>query len=313
MDAERRLGVGLSMNSQSTLFTGREAGYCFAAITLLIWSSFPVVSKLGGSGGLTIYDITALRVGLAALALAPWWVPRLLNPVQRRLKWYQTLTFSLLAGIAYPLLAFGGVQFAPASHGAVLVVGMLPLFTSVLAHVLLNELPSRVRMLSLGLILAGVAMIFVSQIARTGFSQVILKGDLILLCASLVWALFTVLLRVWKVRAFDVTLGAVAVAFLLYLPIYLLALPKGILEAPIQQTAIQALFQGLVVPCVAMFTYAKSTELLGSTKVVVMLSATPVVGTLLSVAFLSEHLYPVVALGAMIVFVGAMIGAIEKN
>jgi drug/metabolite transporter (DMT)-like permease len=295
------------------LLKGRELGYSCAAITLLIWSSFPVVSKLGGSGGLTIYDITALRVGLAALALAPWWVPRLLKPGLRRLKWYQTLTFSALAGVAYPLLAFGGVQFAPASHGAVLVVGMLPLFTTLLAYLALGELPGRVRVWSLCLILAGVVLILGSNLLRFGLSMVVLKGDLILLAASLVWASFTVLLKVWKVRAFDVTLAAVAVAFLIYLPIYMLWLPKGLVNAPLQQIGIQAVFQGLIVPCVAMFTYAKSTELLGSTKVVVMLSATPVVGTLLSVAFLAEQLHPGVAVGAMVVFIGAMIGAIDKG
>ncbi len=295
------------------LLKGRELGYCCAAITLLIWSSFPVVSKLGGSGGLTIYDITALRVGLAALALAPWWVPRLLNPGLRRLKWYQTLTFSVLAGIAYPQLAFGGVQFAPASHGAVLVVGMLPLFTTILAYLALGEFPGRVRIWSLCLIVAGVALILASNVFRFGFSLVVFKGDLILLAASLVWASFTVLLKVWKVRAFDVTLAAVALAFMIYLPIYMLWLPKGLADAPFQQIGFQAVFQGLVVPCVAMFTYAKSTELLGSTKVVVMLSATPVVGTLLSVAFLAEQLDPGVALGAMIVFMGAMIGAIDRG
>ena len=49
-----------------------DAGYFYAAITLLIWSGFVVVSRLGSTGTLTPYDIDALRIGTSALVLAPW-------------------------------------------------------------------------------------------------------------------------------------------------------------------------------------------------------------------------------------------------
>lgn len=290
-----------------------EAGYLYAAITLLIWSGFVIVSRMGSTGVLTPFDIAALRIGTAALVLSPWWIPRLLKPTLRRLAWYQSLSFALLAGIGYPLVAYTGFHYAPASHGAVLISGMLPFFTSLLAVALLGERPDRVRLAGLLLILTGVGTLLLASHMGDGAGQDTLTGDLILLAASLIWSLFTVLLKFWNVRAFDVTLGVSAVSALIYLPVYLLFLPSHMAIASVGEIALQALFQGFVVVCVAMWTYAKAVELLGSVKVVIMMSGVPVVGTLLAVPFLGETLTPGTALGAAITFLGALIGAMTKR
>ncbi len=287
-----------------------EAGYLYAAITLLIWSGFVIISRLGGKGSLTPYDIAALRIGTAALVLSPWWLPRMLQPELRQLALYQSLLFAVLAGLSYPLLAYGGFSQAPASHGAVLISGMLPLFTSLFAFFLLGERPGRVRSVGLILIVLGVATLF--SASRDGEGESSLSGDLMFVGASLLWALFTVMLKRWQVRAFDVTLGVVAMSALLYLPVYVLFLPKHIDIASGSEIALQAFFQGFVVVCCAMWTYAKATELLGAVKVAVMMSAVPVLGTLLAVPFLNETLTRGTALGVAITFMGALLGALAR-
>ncbi len=287
-----------------------EAGYLYAAITLLIWSGFVIISRLAGKGQLTPYDIAALRIGTAALVLSPWWLPRLLHPELRQLELYQSLIFAILAGLAYPLLAYAGFFHAPASHGAVLISGMLPVFTSVFALMLLRERPSRIRLIGLVLIVTGVSTLLAVNQQDDGQSA--LAGDLMFLGASMLWALFTVLLKRWQVRAFDVTLGVVSMSALLYLPAYLLLLPKHIDIATGSEIALQAFFQGFVVVCCAMWTYAKAAELLGAVKVAVMMSAVPVLGTLLAVPFLDETLTRGTALGVAITFMGALLGALAR-
>ena len=79
------------------------------------------------------------------------------------------------------------------------------------------------------------------------------------------------------------------------------------------EIALQAFFQGFLVVCVAMWTYARATELLGAVKVAVMMSTVPVVGTLLSVPLLGEDLGSGAALGVVIVFLGALLGALAKS
>lgn len=289
-----------------------DAGYLYAAITLLIWSGFVVVSRLGSTGTLTPYDIDALRIGTSALVLAPWWLPRLLKSGLRQLRWYQSLTLAMLAGITYPLASYTGFQISPASHGAVLISGMLPFFTSIFAGLLLGERPNRIRLLSLALILTGVMILLFTSMATLPAGQSTLKGDLFLLAASCLWSLFTVLLKLWQVRAFDVTLGVAAVSSLIYLPVFALFLPSHLSTASWQEIALQSFYQGFVVVCVAMWTYAKAVELLGSMRVVIIMSGVPVVGALLAVPILGEALTPGSALGAAIVFLGALLGAMAR-
>jgi drug/metabolite transporter (DMT)-like permease len=236
----------------------------------------------------------------------------MLRPSTRRLTWTQSLLFALLAGIGYPLLAYTGVKFAPASHGAVLISGVLPMFTALLALTLMGERPSPTRIAGLLLITSGVGVLFASQLTGAVVDSDVVTGDLILLAASFTWGLFTVLLKRWAVRAFDVTLGVVAVSALVYLPIYLLFLPKHIAQTAMPPIVLQALFQGVIVVCVALWTYTKAAELIGPVRLVIMLAGVPVVGVLLSVAFLGETLGTGAALGATLVFIGALLGAMAR-
>lgn len=291
----------------------KEWGYLCAALTLLIWASFPVAARVAGAGNLTLFDVLALRLGVASLALAYWWVPRLLDSSLRQLSMMQVLSFSLVAGLSYPLVAFTAMRFAPASHGAVILSGALPVLTAALAYKFWGELPGKVGRLSLALVFIGVVMLLATSIWRSGIDFSMLLGDGILLAASTIWALFTIMLKHWKARAFDVTLAAVAVSSLVYLPIYGLFLPSNLGAAPWTEILFQGVYQGLLVPVLAMFTYARAIEYLGAVKTVTLLSATPVVGTLMAVSFLGEVLYPGTALGAMLVFVGATMGAMVQE
>jgi len=286
-----------------------NAGYFYATTTMLIWAGFVVVSRIGGQSELTVFDIAALRIGTAALVLSPWWVPRLLNPESRQLRWYQSLIVAVLAGIGFPLLTFVSMTMAPASHGAVLITGVLPFFTALLAFFLIGERPGRGRLAGLGLILLGVATLFVSNTAGSDAGSGVLLGDALLLAASLVWALFTVLIKRWNVRAFDVTLGVVATSALIYLPTYVVFLPKNIGEVAWSQSLLQAFFQGFMVVCVALWSYAKAAELLGAVRAVIFLSATPVMGVLLSVVILGEPMTTGILVGAVVTFLGALLGA----
>ncbi|MDZ4298172.1 MAG: DMT family transporter [Moraxellaceae bacterium] len=290
----------------------RHAGYIFAGFTLMIWAGFVIASRHGGQGLLTPYDLAALRIGTAAIVLSPWWLPRLLQPSRRRVVTKHAFGLAIVVGITYPLLAYGGLSIAPASHGGILLSGMLPLFTTVMALLILKEIPSRLRLLGLGLILAGVTTLFVANLQGFGHGLAALPGDIMLLGASICWALFTVLLKRWQLRPFDVTLAIVAYSALLYLPFYALFLPKQIHLAPLNEVALQAFFQGFLVVCVAMWTYAKAAELLGAVKVVMIMSSVPVLATLLAVPLLGESLTVGSAVGALLAGLGAYIGAMAK-
>ncbi len=285
------------------------AGYFLACVTILLWASFVIVSRLGGNSGLTPYDTTALRVGTAAVVLAPWWLPRLYRPTTRLLSIPRALGFAALAGIGYPLLAYSGFSLSPASHGAVLISGLLPFFTTLLSYFLLDERPSWSRIAGLGLIAAGVMSLLHGTL--NGESQT-LHGDLFFVTASIVWSLFGVLLKRWHVRAFEVTLAVVCIGTLVYLPVYAVFLPKHIAQASWKMIGLQSFFQGVLIVCLALWTYTKATQLIGASKMAVMLSSVPAMGALLSVPILNEPLTAATALGVAFTTMGALIGAMAR-
>lgn len=288
-------------------------GLLFAAITLLIWSSFHLVSRIGGNSELTVFDIEALRVGTAAVLLSPWWLPRLINQSKRKLSFRQLIILAMLIGIGYPLVTYTGYEFSQASHGAVIIVGLLPPFTALFAYRLLGETPNRLRIVAIVCVVFGVALMLGSVIRNTGFNADLAIGDAIFALSSLLWALFTVLLHRWKLKAFDVTLGISAMSAILYLPVYFLALPSALHLTSWEQIALQTIFQGVFVPVVATFTYAMAIQHLGATRSVMVLSATPAMGALLGVLFLDEPMFLWAAVGIVVVSIGSLVGGLSQT
>ena len=130
-----------------------------------------------------------------------------------------------------------------------------------------------------------------------------------LLGASLSWAVFTVLIRHWGLKAFDVMRVVVVTTALLYLPLYIGFLPKNIAQAPLSDIALQGLYQGGIVVCVAMWTYAKAAELLGATRLVAVMSLVPVLTALLAIPVLGETLTPTLIVGVLLAALGAWLAA----
>jgi len=108
------------------------------------------------------------------------------------------------AAFGFPLLAFAGFQFAPASHGGVMLPGMLPLLTALLLWLVLGERWTLSRVVSLGLVLLGVALL---ALETFGEHRGAWRGDLLLFCGSFSWALYTLMARIWRIPPLQATLA----------------------------------------------------------------------------------------------------------
>ena len=284
------------------------AGYFYAGLTILIWASFVVISRLGGKSALTPFDITALRLTVSGLILGVWLLARR-RPVA--LKLHQIALFVACVGFAYPLLTYSGFTLAPASHGALLLSGTLPFTTALLGLLILGERLTRARVIGLLLIAAGVGLIGGESLtAERGEKDWL--GDTLFLCASLSWAVFTVYLRKWQVRALDVTLIVGVCSMIAYMPLYLLFLPKNIGQAPLADILLQGVFQGVFVVCIAMILFIKANEHLGPVRVAMLMSIVPALGALLAVPVVGEPLTQAALVGIALVTTGALLGALRK-
>ena len=113
-------------------FKGPVTGYIAAGL-VVVWSFWLVISRLGATSRLTIFDLAAMRYGLSGLVSLPmvlWFKP------WHGMGWRRIGLLSFILSPIYILMVFAGFLFAPVAHAGVFMNGSLPLFIIILAFVL---------------------------------------------------------------------------------------------------------------------------------------------------------------------------------
>ena len=171
-----------------------RAGLIAVFFTICIWAGFILVSRHGGKSVLTGWDVTALRFGVGAL-IALFFLPRVALPPYKVI-----LLFSMFGGVGYAIAVYVAFRLAPAAHAAVLLPGALPFSTAVIAWLWLRQKPSPSQRIALMLVFVGIALTAADTLSHgahlTGMQMF---GDLLFLCGSSFWAVFTLLLRRYPV------------------------------------------------------------------------------------------------------------------
>jgi drug/metabolite transporter (DMT)-like permease len=107
--------------------------------------------------------------------------------------------------------------------------------------------------------------------------------------------------------------GIGVTSLLIYIPIYLLFLPKGIHEASLSTIVLQGFYQGIIAALVAGFCYTFATLVLGSGAASLTLAIVPGTSALLAVPFLNEAITWTTGAGVLLVSIGALLGVRAKK
>ncbi len=280
-------------------------GYFAALSTVVIWAGFILISRLGGKTGLTGWDIVALRLGTAAVFLLPFSL-KLPSGTWRNPKLW---TMALLGGLLFLVLVYSGFKRAPAAHGGILLPGMQPFLVTALAWVLMGSKPSRARLLGLIPIAAGVVCVAMPQLLGAHEGPSTWAGDALLLGASIAWAAYSVLVKKWAVDPWLLTRFVALASALVYLPVYLVLLPKGLDQVPMSMLVLQGLYQGLGPTIIAMLLFLRAVAILGAERTGALVALVPVMAGLGAVPLLNEALTPWLVAGLVLVSGGAFVSA----
>ncbi len=281
-----------------------RAGLIAAFFTICIWTGFILVSRHGGKGMLTGWDVTALRFGVGAL-IALIFLSRVTLPPYKVI-----LLFSAFGGIGYSVAVYAGFRLAPAAHAAVLLPGALPFATAVIAWLWLRQKPSPAQRVALMLVFIGIALTAADTLFHGAhLTGIQMLGDLLFLCGSSSWAVFTLLLRRYPMPPLAAAVTTTLGSAILYLPVWWLFLPSTMGQAPFAEIAMQAAYQGVLVVFVAMLLYTFAVRRLGAQSVTLLMAIVPGLSALAAVPVLDEplSLFTLAGLGA--VTIGAMLGA----
>ena len=280
-------------------------GLAFGLAAAFAWGAQAVVARSGTVAGYTPLDLAALRYIAAGLVLAPFaWRARaaLLAIGLPRL-----IVVAIAGGAGNALLFSWGLVHAPASHGGTIAPITAAIMGAVLGIPLLREWPTRGRVVAIGVIVAGVALIGWDGIG--GAHPGAWRGDLILLCAGTSWAAFTLLLRRWQVPALAGNAAVCCLSALMLVPVWLALGMGSVPGQPIGMTLLQMVAQGLIASALATTLYARAGELLGATRTACLTALVPVTAVMLSVLVLAEPL-GLAKLSGVTLAVGGMLAAV---
>jgi drug/metabolite transporter (DMT)-like permease len=261
-------------------------GVLWAWLTVAIWGAWPAFTRLSVIDALTPHDLVALRYAIGGLIL----LPILIKNADRipRSGWREGVVLAICQGAPLALLVTIGVQYAPASHMGALSPGVLPLFAAILGFLFFNERLSRARIVGLALILVGALVM--AGFSLSTFSSGVWRGDILFVCAGFMGSIYAVRMRRSGLSAMQGAALIGVYSMIFYLPVYCLLWigSSGLTSASAHEVVFQALYQGVLMGAVALFSLSRAIVILGAPRAGAFLSLVPVLATVLGAIVLRE-------------------------
>ena len=271
-----------------------RSGYLACTMVVCIWAFWLIVSRIGATSTLTIYDLAALRYGISALVALPFVI---YFKAWKNLPFQRIVILTFLLGPLYILTVFSGFIFAPAAHGGVFMNGPVPIMTLILGAILLNTAIEYRK-------LAGAALIIVSSaVLGFGASGFMLAqswiGDLCFIFGGLCFAVFVTLSRLWNIKTLDIFFCGSVVNAVIFVPVWYFFLPSGFATTEISLVVLQSIYQGLLPNLVGLVFIAHASKTAGADVTAAFMAIVPGFGALLGVILLSEQM-PLTSWGAIV-------------
>ena len=302
----------------------KALGLACAVLTVLIWSSFIVVARASAAHTLLPLDIGFLRIIGAGCVLLPWgwWLMRAQRETGERvgsfmglspLPWRITALGGFFGSMLYAMLAYSGFFFAPAAHASVLMPGSLPLWTSLLAIVVLHDHITRARAIGLACIVLGDLFVGGASLLKAFEGGEVWKGDVLFMSAAFCWACYTVLVRRHSLDPVRATIAITALSCTTFVPAYGLAaymqwIPSHLAIAPASEMVFQAIYQGIGSVVISGITFNVMIRHFGPVRSTMITALVPGLSALGAVVFLNEPMSLNLFAGLALVTCGILFG-----
>jgi drug/metabolite transporter (DMT)-like permease len=298
--------------AQFNALPDRTRGILFIMFCVLVWSGWMIVSSYGVRNSLSAYDITALRFGAAGLVMLPLLIKRgwKMGP------WgiLSGILLSALMGSVYNVVTISGMKFAPASHAAGLINSSVVAMTTIGGILLLKEKTTTLKLIGIAISMLGVLTI-VDVLNAESLKGDMALGHLFFLIGGTMWALYALLMRIWKLDPVHVAAGVCVYSALTYLPVYFTMLPVTIGWHNWDAALFQAVYQGLINSVLSLIAYNRGVALLGVSQSSAYIPLIPVIATLTAIPLLGQEPTLFDAIGIALVAGGVLLssGAIRRR
>jgi drug/metabolite transporter (DMT)-like permease len=198
--------------------------------------------------------------------------------------WGRGFALALFGGLPLALLSYIGYLFVPLGHGGVIQPSCAALGGLVLARLVLKEpLPARRIAGALAMVL-GLCIIGTEALRTIGAHGV--GGDLLFVAAGGFFAMFGMLVRLWRVPAMRAA-AITSVLSLVGLPVLLFKF-DNLVAAGLSENVLQAVIQGGLTGAGGTYLFTRAVVLLGASRAVLFPSLVPPFVLLLGFLALGE-------------------------
>jgi drug/metabolite transporter (DMT)-like permease len=273
---------------------------------MVVWGSSFTVTKLGVAH-IPPFAFAFLRFVVASLFLLPLFVRHRKKYPEKHaiaIPWRTILVMALMGVMLFYVFFNVSLLNTSASQGA-LIEGFLPVCIALLAAIFLKEKLGRVQVAGILLSVAGVAMIGFLADEELSHAPNPLKGNFYMLLAMVAWAVYTILSK--KITHIDPLIVTSWVSFIgtLFL------LPVACWEnrhtglPPISAGGwVAIIYLGAVASALCYFLYSKALETLPASQVGNFINLDPVIGLIIALLFLPEHINVLQIAGGILVLLG---------
>lgn len=260
------------------------SGYAAAALTVLIWASYPVATRAGVTGSFAPQDLMALRFGVGALLFLPYLALQFRRI--RREAWLRGVPLSLFQGAGMAALVIWGLQLAPASHAAALGPGIAPAWVALLGFLVFSRRPT--ARVVLGAALCAIGVLTLTGWGASSGQPAVLAGDAMFLAASALGALYVLQLRNWGISAIQGAAIVTLYSALIVVPWHFLSTGGALWRAAPLELVWQVLWQGALIGCIALVTLNHAIARLGPERSIALVALVPALSAALGLLFLGE-------------------------
>lgn len=288
------------------------AGIALVNLATLTWATNMALGRLlrGDIGPLTL---AAARFAIGAMLFIP--LLQRQPPAERRPgpdRWL-LLGMALCGVTLFAPTLYLGLRFTTTAN-ATLINGFGPLITGLLAALLIREPMSRRQVTGAIVGLGGVVGLILGSATTSAQAIRINVGDLIVLAAVILWALYSVLgRRVMRGRS---ALSTTAWSAFLGLPLLVLGAAFEVTSAPPElrlQLLAAVLYIGVAPTVIGFLSWNEGVRRLGSSGAMVFYNTLPLYGVLLGFLLLGESIGIAHLIGGVLIIGGGLWAARPKE
>ncbi|HEK1690307.1 TPA: DMT family transporter [Pseudomonas putida] len=278
--------------------------YLYPLTAILIWAGNTVVTKLS-AGAIQPAEIGFYRWLLAGLLLTPLLLPAVWrNRAAIRPHLARIFVLGVLGMALYQSLAYFAASITSATNMGI-ILSLMPLMSLALSIAWLGQ------RLSYGALTgAVVSFIGVLEVVSAGQPGILLeqglnRGDLLMLVATLAYALYSFLLKKWQLRLPPLQLLylQVLVAIIVLLPLFLLSDKTGLNVHNVGLVLYACVLASMVAPLVWM----QAVQRLGPSRTTLFFNLLPLVTALIAAAVLDEQLASYHLIGGLLTLAGVVL------